>query len=60
MCQLLNNMCRVLNMPIREIFVNMAGFYMRRDAIMIPIFQDSNYVGFLHMQALYRVLNIAE
>ena len=35
---------------------------MRRDAIMegLWIFQDSEYARFLHMQALHKVLNMAE
>ena len=35
---------------------------MRRDAIMAGfcIFQEPEYVRFLHMQALYKVLNMPE
>ena len=60
------NMCLVLNMSEFWIFVNLRKYdrvmNMSRDVIMEEfwIFQDSEYARFLHMQAVYRVLNMVE
>ena len=60
------NMCLVLNMSEFWIFVNLRIYdrvmNMSRDVIMEEfwIFQDSEYARFLHMQAVYRVLNMVE
>ena len=59
-------MCRVLNMSDFWIFVNFRKYdrvlNICRDIIMdgFRISQDSEYVGFLHMQALHKILNMPE
>ena len=60
------NMCLVLNISELWIFVNFRKYdrvmNISRDVIMEEfwIFQDSEYARFLHMQAVYRVLNMVE